>query len=401
MMYKIGDGIISPLGSTTEENFQAVKAGYSGIRQFPAGFRGLSHPILAALISPRDLENLAAPYAGARTHMMSRYRQAMSAVFESTVSNTVPEIYRNEIFTSPRVAFIFCTTKGDVDSFRELSDQTLNPRLYPWHVSQQMMNELNLHGKPYVVMNSAMAGMQAQIVANRLLCKGSPYDFAVIIGVELISMFTVFLLSQAGLVSDKPVRPFDKEGDGTNPGESASCAIFVSEERFQKDKKHLNMPCFIKFKGGAVMTDPCKGGSFDTKGQALQRAIQKVMTRENARSLSFINAHGVGLTVIDNTTSIAIEEAGLRRVPVNCFEGSFGHSSGSTSLMNSILGAKSLEEGIILPTLGYRTHGVDGRIQIVTTVKTSNKNSFLNVSTGFGGVNAAILYTKEKNHHAH
>ena len=66
MMYKIGDGIISPLGSTTEENFQAVKAGYSGIRQFPAGFRGLSHPILAALISPRDLENLAAPYAGAR-----------------------------------------------------------------------------------------------------------------------------------------------------------------------------------------------------------------------------------------------------------------------------------------------------------------------------------------------
>ncbi len=69
--------------------------------------------------------------------------------------------------------------------------------------------------------------------------------------------------------------------------------------------------------------------------------------------------------------------------------------------MNSILGAKSLEEGIILPTLGYRTHGVDGRIQIVTTVKTSNKNSFLNVSTGFGGVNAATLYTKEKNHHAH
>ena len=401
MMYKIGDGIISPLGSTTEENFQAVKEGYSGIRKFPAGFRELSNPILAALISPRELESLAAPYAGARTHMMSRYHQAMSAVFESAVSNSLPEIYRNEIFQSSRVAFIFCTTKGDVDSFRELSDQTLNPRLYPWHVSQQMMNELNLHGKPYVVMNSAMAGMQAQIVANRLLCKGSPYDFAVIIGVELISMFTVFLLSQAGLVSDKPVRPFDEEGDGTNPGESASCAIFVSEVRFQKDKKHLNMPCFIKFKEGAVMTDPCNGGSFDTKGQALLRVIQKVMIRENARNLSFINAHGLGLTVIDNITSIAIEDAGLRRVPVNCFEGSFGHSSGSTSLMNSILGAKSLEEGIILPTLGYRTHGVDGRIQIVTTVKTSNKNSFLNVSTGFGGVNAATLYTKEKNHHAH
>ncbi|HBG52825.1 MAG TPA: hypothetical protein DDW70_01225, partial [Rikenellaceae bacterium] len=271
MMYKIGDGIISPLGSTTEENFQAVKAGYSGIRQFPAGFRGLSHPILAALISPRELENLAAPYAGARTHMMSRYRQAMSAVFESTVSNTLPEIYRNEILQSPRIAFIFCTTKGDVDSFHELSDHTINPRLYPWHVSQQMMNELNLPGKPYVVMNSTLAGMQAQMVADRLLCKGSPYDFAVIIGVELISMFTVFLLSQAGLVSDKPVRPFDKEREGTNPGESASCAIYVSEERFEKDKKRLNMPYIIKYKGGALMTDLCKRGDIDPNRNAMLR----------------------------------------------------------------------------------------------------------------------------------
>jgi len=401
MMYKIGDGIISPLGSTTEENFQAVKAGYSGIRQFPAGFRGLSHPILAALISPRELENLAAPYAGARTHMMSRYRQAMSAVFESTVSNTLPEIYRNEILQSPRIAFIFCTTKGDVDSFHELSDHTINPRLYPWHVSQQMMNELNLPGKPYVVMNSTLAGMQAQMVADRLLCKGSPYDFAVIIGVELISMFTVFLLSQAGLVSDKLVRPFDKEREGTNPGESASCAIYVSEERFEKDKKRLNMPYIIKYKGGALMTDLCKRGDIDPNRNAMLRAIQKVMTRENARNLSFINAQVVGLANFYNMTSIAIEEAGLHRVPVNCFEGYFGHSSGSTSLISSILGARSLEEGIILPTLGFRTPGIDGRIQIVTSVKPSNKNSFLNVSAGFGGVNAVTLYTKEKNHHAH
>lgn len=396
MMYQIGDGIISPLGVTTEENYQAVRAGLTGIQQFPAGFRGLSHPILASLISPRDLENLAAPYCGARTHMMSRYRQAMSAVFESAVSNTMPDIYHNEIFTSRRVALIFCTTKGDVDSFRELSDQTINPRLYPWHVPQRMMDELKLPGKPYVVMNSTLSGLQAQIMANRLLCKGSPYDFAVIIGVELISMFTIFILSEVGLITDKTVRPYDQDGTGTNPGESASCAIYVSEERYHKDRKCLNMPSVIKFKSGVVMTDPCSRRDPNPEGIALQRAIKKVMAEENVRNLSFINVHSVGLKSYDNMTSIAIEKAGLRKIPVNCFEGNFGHSSGSTSLMTSILGAKSLQKGEILPTLGYKNHGVDGRILINTQLRTSRKHSFLNVSSGFGGVNAVALFTKEK-----
>ena len=86
----------------------------------------------------------------------------------------------------------------------------------------------------------------------------------------------------------------------------------------------------------------------------------------------------------------------LRKVPVNCFEGNFGHSSGSTSLLDSMLAAKSLERREILPTLGYEEHGVDGRIQVVSSVQPSVKNSFLAISSGFGGVNAAVLFSKEK-----
>ncbi len=396
MMYKIGDGIISPLGATTEENYQAVKSGYSGIRQFQAGFRGMTDPIKAALLSPRDLEALAAPYCGARTHAMSRYRQAMSAVFESAVSNTVPDQYRNEILSSRRVAFVFCTTKGDVDSYRELTDHTTRPRLYPWHVPQRMMDELKLPGKPYVVMNSSLSGLQAQIVANRLLCKDSPYDFAVVIGVELLSMFTIHLLRSAGLVSEHFVRPFDNSYDGSNPGESASCAIYMSEERYFKDKKDLHLPAVIKFVRGVVTNDPCYAKRPQPEGKAIQRAINTVMQEEYVRNLSFINVHGVGLKSYDKMVMTAIEKSGLRKVPMNCFEGNFGHSSGSTSLMNSVLGAKSLENEEILPTLGYQKKEVPGKMNVVTEVQRCRKNSFLNISMGFGGVNAVALYTKER-----
>ena len=396
MMYKIGDGIISPLGATTEENYQAVKSGYSGIRQFQAGFRGMTDPIKAALLSPRDLEALAAPYCGARTHAMSRYRQAMSAVFESAVSNTVPDQYRNEILSSRRVAFVFCTTKGDVDSYRELTDHTTRPRLYPWHVPQRMMDELKLPGKPYVVMNSSLSGLQAQIVANRLLCKDSPYDFAVVIGVELLSMFTIHLLRSAGLVSEHFVRPFDNSYDGSNPGESASCAIYMSEERYNKDRRNLRLPAVIKFRRGVITNDPCSALAPNPEGKALQRAILTVLQEEYIRNISFVNVHGVGLTVYDNMVINALGKTGLRKIPVNCFEGNFGHSSGSTSLMNSVLGAKSLENEEILPTLGYKNKGEQGKIHIVNELLDSRKNSFLNVSMGFGGVNGVALFTKEK-----
>ena len=83
-------------------------------------------------------------------------------------------------------------------------------------------------------------------------------------------------------------------------------------------------------------------------------------------------------------------------MPVNCFEANFGHSSGSTSLLDSLLCAKSLEKREVLPTLGYKEHGVEGQIQVVTSVKPSVKNSFIAVSSGFSGVNAAVLFSREK-----
>ena len=64
-----------------------------------------------------------------------------------------------------------------------------------------MMDELRINGKPFV-MNSTLSGMQAMITANRLLSKGTPAHFVIVIGVELISPFTMFLFEQAGLVGD-------------------------------------------------------------------------------------------------------------------------------------------------------------------------------------------------------
>ena len=44
MIYRITDNIISPLGETTEQNYQAVKAGRSALRHYSGTFPNLLQP---------------------------------------------------------------------------------------------------------------------------------------------------------------------------------------------------------------------------------------------------------------------------------------------------------------------------------------------------------------------
>ena len=50
MVYKLADNIISPLGATTEMNYQAVKSGISSLRRYDHLW-GIPEPFTASLFS--------------------------------------------------------------------------------------------------------------------------------------------------------------------------------------------------------------------------------------------------------------------------------------------------------------------------------------------------------------
>ena len=57
MVYVLADNIISPLGTTSEENYQAVKAGNSAIRRYAPMTDGVPEGFMASLMSS-DFEEL-------------------------------------------------------------------------------------------------------------------------------------------------------------------------------------------------------------------------------------------------------------------------------------------------------------------------------------------------------
>ena len=54
---------------------------------------------------------------------------------------------------------------------------------------------------------------------------------------------------------------------------------------------------------------------------------------------------------------------------------------------------KALDEGVILKTKGYQTLGVSREINVTAQNGTTDKRSFVKMMSGFGGCNAAMLFT--------
>ena len=54
----------------------------------------------------------------------------------------------------------------------------------------------------------------------------------------------------------------------------------------------------------------------------------------------------------------------------------------------------ALDHHTILPTRGFQTLGVSHPIQVTTTLQSTPLNSFVKLLSGFGGCNAALLFSK-------
>ena len=83
------------------------------------------------------------------------------------------------------------------------------------------------------------------------------------------------------------------------------------------------------------------------------RAINQVMEGYDARRLATISVHGTATMYNDQMESKAIERAGLSATPLSALKGYYGHTLGAAGLLETILTARALDDGIILPVNNY------------------------------------------------
>ena len=359
MVSVLADNVISPLGETSEENYQAVKEGKSAIRTYAPMTAGIPNGFVASLLSS-DFEELA-------------FRSAQKAIDASGIN-----------VSSTRTVFILSSTKGSIEKLGQTDDD----KLYLGNIAQRIATRLGIQLSPIVVCNACISGLAAMILASRLLVS-KKYDYAVVCGADCPNRFIISGFQSLNAMSAFSCQPFDIERQGLNLGEAAATVVLGREIT----TKSVNNGCrkqVWQIGHGYIKNDAYHISAPSKTAEGLYEALLKTMNGIDKRNIAFINAHGTATLFNDQMEAIAIHRAELQDIPVNALKGYVGHTLGAAGIMETILCMKAVDDHTVLGTRGYEEVGVSGRIQLSSKHHSTIKTSFIKQLSGFGGCNATL-----------
>jgi 3-oxoacyl-[acyl-carrier-protein] synthase-1 len=370
-VYIAADNIFSPLGISTEENFEKVKRGESAIR-------AITNPSLSA--EPFYASLFDKSFFSKEENDLTRFEKICVASIQDALSKT--EIKLSDANT----LFILSTTKGNIELIEtNRMNEELRKRVSLFTAAKNIAASFGAVNKPVVVSNACISGVLSVIIAKRLLQSGK-YKHAVITGADVLSRFIISGFQSLHAMSAKPCRPFDKQRDGINLGECASTIILTTEKALSKG---------VVVGGGASSNDANHISGPSRTGLELSYAVQSAMKDSDvsAKDLSFISAHGTATTYNDEMEAKAFTHAGLNDIPLHSLKGHFGHTLGAAGVLESILSYRSLKEGIVLPSKNFEELGVSEKVKVNKNLSKSNKTHASKTASGFGGCNAAVIYS--------
>ncbi len=369
MIFCIGDNILSPLGDTTGENYQALKAGRSALRRYDH-HKNIPEPFTASLFT--EEQTLSMAVEGLTRFESLAFTSAQRAIQVSGIDAA-----------GGRVVFILSTTKGNIEQIAD--PRTADTLLYPCTAAQHIASRLGITTPPVTVCNACISGVSAMVLALRLLEAGT-YDEAIVCGADTQSQFTISGFQSLKAVSEDACKPFDIERLGLNLGEAAATIVLSRHDRGKG----------WAVERGAVRNDGFHISSPSKNGEGARLTLEAVMADGTAERLAFINAHGTATMFNDQMESVAIERAGLQTVPVNALKGYYGHTLGAAGILETIISMASVDDHTILATRGFQETGVSGKIQLSPENSTTLKTAFVKMISGFGGCNGAVLLSRNE-----
>lgn len=190
--------------------------------------------------------------------------------------------------------------------------------------------------------------------------------------------------------------PFDKERSGFVLGEGSGIVILEEYEH----AKARGAKIYAEVAGyGATcdayhMTSPMPTG--EAAGMGMTLAMQEAGL--NPSEVDYINAHGTSTHLNDAYETAAIKRAfgdDAKNVKISSTKSMTGHLLGAAGGIEAIVCAKSIEEGLIHATVGYKVpdeecdlnYCVNGNVEQEVRAALSN-------SLGFGGHNATLCFKK-------
>ncbi len=382
MIFTSYNNIISPLGFSTQENYQAVSNSIVGVKKIKLPFS--QDEFCVAKISDDKIQNHLSQIKNADTHTKLEQLSILSIQDVINQSGINPK--------DNRTLLIYSTTKGNIDilSFDYAQDDRykgIDPkRAYLSVFAKHLQSYFQLAHTPVVLSNACISGILAIIIAKRFIEQGA-YDNVLVCGGDILSEFTISGFKSFNALSNEPSKPFDANRIGINLGEAVSTILITNQ-------KGLATPYNTQLVSGASANDANHISGPSRTGDGLFQCLTETLKNSSTTDIGFISAHGTATPFNDEMESIAFDRAGLNTIPVNSLKGYYGHTLGAAGVLETILSLESMKHQRLIKSEGFEAKGVTGNITMIETHQDKNFTSFIKTASGFGGCNAAALFKK-------
>jgi 3-oxoacyl-[acyl-carrier-protein] synthase II len=197
--------------------------------------------------------------------------------------------------------------------------------------------------------------------------------------------------------NDEPARacrPFDIGRDGFIMGEGSGILVLESLEHAQARGARI----YCELAGYAATSDAYHITSPDPEGKGLSLAMRRALASGGVtpEDVDYINAHGTSTPYNDKFETLAIKKVfgeRARKVPISSTKSMTGHLLGAAGGIESVIAVKTIQTGMIAPTINLEEPDPDCDLDYVpNTARQVPVRTVLSNNLGFGGQNAAIVF---------
>lgn len=373
-VYSVNSGILNALGNSKTEVYQQLIAGNKAIR-ICENLDYDAQPFYAAPLQDYQYDMLAQTFGPAFSLVE---QMAFKVMDEAMFGN-------EELYTTIDFQLYISTTKGNISALGIANEHVLLQ-----HIGKVIQHKYQLLKTPIIISNACISGASAIILAKRAI-ETQWIQHALIVGIDAFTPFVYKGFQSFQALSKGYCKPFDAHRNGINLGEAAA-ALFLSSDRnlLADDLAKVTVA------GGGMTNDANHLSGPSRTGAELGTAILNALNEARIlpEDVAIVSAHGTSTIYNDEMESKALHFAGVQNAKVYSLKSYIGHTLGAAGVVESAIGIMAMQNNVILASLGFDVLGTPMPLHIITKTEQLPHTHFLKTASGFGGCNAAVVFSK-------
>jgi 3-oxoacyl-[acyl-carrier-protein] synthase II len=399
--------LVSPLGIGTEDTWQALKAGRSGVARIqsfdPTGFACQIAGEVKGFDPAKYIEKK-------EIKKMGRFIQLAIAASECALSSSGFKVSlendeRTGVYIGSGIGG-FDVIEREYRTYLEHGPRRISPFFIPATIANLASGYVSIRtgakGPNSAVATACTTGAHAigdsfRIIehddADVMICGGSE---ACITPMGIGGFAAMRALSTRNDAPERASRPWDKDRDGFIVGEGAGILI-LEELEFAKRRgaKILAEVVGYGMSGDAHhVTSPPEDG--DGAYRVMRNALRDAKLQP--QDIDYINAHGTSTELGDRVETMAMKRCfgdHSKKMAVSSTKSMTGHLLGGAGGLEAGITALAIRDQIAPPTINYETPDPECDLDYVPNQARPMRIEYaLSNSFGFGGTNGALIFKR-------